>query len=311
MKKKNKVVVIAGPTAVGKSEAGIKLAQWYGGEIISGDSMQIYKGLDIGTAKVSPSEQQLIPHHLIDKKSPSESYSAAEFQEDADRLIDHLNDKNKLPIVVGGTGFYLRGLTRKLDFHNANVDELYRRNLETFAAEHGSEALHEKLKQVDPESAESIHYNNVKKIIRALEIYHVTGKKKKDFSFQEDNDSPYHLVLIGMTMERDLLYERINKRVDQMVEEGVIEEARWLYQNFPKDCQAAQAIGYKEFFPYFKGEYNKEAAIEILKRNSRRYAKRQLTWFRNKENMTWFHITEKNKNEKIQEMIRFTAGELQ
>ncbi|SDH54124.1 tRNA (adenosine(37)-N6)-dimethylallyltransferase MiaA [Alteribacillus bidgolensis] len=307
---KEKLVVIVGPTAVGKSEAGLELASHFQGEIISGDSMQIYKGLDIGTAKVSIEEQQSIPHHLIDKKDPSESYSAASFKQDAAQLITHINQKNKLPIVVGGTGFYIRSLTRGLDFHESPSDPSFREEMDTFKEQYGARALHRKLEQVDPVSARSIHHNNIKKVIRALEIHHLTGQKRKDFSNQDRYESPYHLVMTGLTMDRHALYKRINLRVDHMVEKGIINEAKWLYDNYSEDCQAAQAIGYKEFYPYFKGEYTLEDAIDLLKKNTRRYAKRQLTWFRNKERVEWFDITKENKQEKIKEMISYVEGKM-
>ncbi|MFB4162749.1 tRNA (adenosine(37)-N6)-dimethylallyltransferase MiaA [Alteribacillus sp. JSM 102045] len=307
---KEKLVVIVGPTAVGKSEAGIQLASHFNGEIISGDSMQIYKGLDIGTAKVSKEEQKGITHHLIDELEPSESYSAASFQHDAAKLITDIHRKNKLPLVVGGTGFYIRSLTRGLDFHESPSDPAFRQEMEAFAEHHGANALHERLEQVDPVSASSIHPNNIKKVVRALEINHLTGQNRKEFANQERNESPYHLVMVGLTMDRTPLYKRINLRVDKMVENGIIREAKWLYDNYSEKCQAAQAIGYKEFFPYFKGEYTKEDAILLLKKNTRRYAKRQLTWFHNKEKVEWFDITQGNKNKKINEMISFVEGKI-
>ncbi|WP_240375391.1 tRNA (adenosine(37)-N6)-dimethylallyltransferase MiaA [Bacillus piscicola] len=305
---KNKVVVIAGPTAVGKSEIGIELALHFGGEIISGDSMQIYRGLDIGTAKVTLAERKRVPHHLIDERDPAESYSAAAFQKEAKERIKNMNDDGKLPFVVGGTGFYIRALTRDLDLHETSADEGFREEMEQYAQTHGTQALHEKLQAIDYQSASRIHPNNLKKVIRALEINHTTGRKQREFSEQETQPSPYDLALIGLTMERDVLYRRINERVDQMVADGVMEEARWLFEYAPEDSQAAQAIGYKEFYSYFKGEYSIEQAVEQLKRNSRRYAKRQLTWFRNKEKMKWFDMTSMNKEEKIQEMIEYIEG---
>ncbi|SDH00603.1 tRNA dimethylallyltransferase [Alteribacillus persepolensis] len=307
---KEKLLVVVGPTAVGKSECGVLLAKHFHGEVISGDSMQIYRGLDVGTAKVTKEEQQGITHHLIDKKAPSETYSAAQFKEDAAQLITSIHKKNKLPIVVGGTGFYIRSLTRDLAFHKSPSDPAFRQEMEKAASEKGAHFLHRQLEEVDPKSAQVIHPNNIKKIIRALEIYHVTGQQRKEFSQQTDAQSPYQLVMLGLTMDRQLLYERINKRVDAMLQDGILEEAKWLYEHYPKDCQAAQAIGYKEFYPYFNGDYSLEQAVQALKKNTRRYAKRQLTWFRNKENVEWFDVTCESAVEKIEEMISCVEGNM-
>lgn len=302
------IVVIVGPTAVGKSEIGITLAQQFDGEIISGDSMQIYRGLDIGTAKVSPKERRIVPHHLIDLLNPSESYSAAAFKEDAKRLILELTSRGKLPFIVGGTGFYIRGLTRDLDFHETPQNPTYRKQLEAEAKKYGPRYLHDQLKKYDPKTAAKIHPNNVKKMIRTLEIFKETNHHR-DFEAQQEKESPYEVVMIGLTMVREKLYQRINERVDQMVAKGLIAEAKMLYDNYPATAQAAQAIGYKEFFPYFRGEISKEKAIDTVKRNSRRYAKRQLTWFRNKENVEWFDISQE-KQKKIQEMISRIEGKI-
>ncbi|MDQ0299215.1 tRNA dimethylallyltransferase [Salibacterium salarium] len=305
---KDKVIVIAGPTAVGKSEVGMQLASYFNGEIISGDSMQIYKGLDIGTAKVSKAERNQIPHHFVDELTPSDTYSAADFKQAAAEKIKEINSKGKVPFIVGGTGFYIRAVTRDLEFQDAPSDASFRKNMENIVAEQGVSVLHEQLKSVDEESARVIHPHNVKKIIRALEIYHLTGHTKQSFTEQENKDSPYDLVMIGLTMDRDNLYARINQRVDEMVDKGIIDEARWLFETFPPESQAAQAIGYKEFFPYFRGDCSMDSAVSQLKKNSRHYAKRQLTWFRNKEDVEWFEMTYENKHEKIQKMIRFIEG---
>ncbi|RSL33243.1 tRNA (adenosine(37)-N6)-dimethylallyltransferase MiaA [Salibacterium salarium] len=305
---KDKVIVIAGPTAVGKSEVGMELSKYFQGEVISGDSMQIYKGLDIGTAKVTKEERNNIPHHFVDELTPAENYSAADFKQAAEKKIRDINQHGKIPFIVGGTGFYIRSVTRGLEFQDTPSDESFRREMEHYAEEKGAAALHEKLKNVDQESARVIHPNNIKKVIRALEIQHLTGQKKQSFTEQEDKESPYDLVMIGLTMEREKLYARINQRVDNMVAEGIIEEARWLFDHFSPESQAAQAIGYKEFFPYFRGEYSMETAVFHLKKNSRHYAKRQLTWFRNKEDVEWFDMTNANVDEKIQKMIRFIEG---
>ncbi|WP_139368253.1 tRNA (adenosine(37)-N6)-dimethylallyltransferase MiaA [Evansella clarkii] len=298
-----KLIVIAGPTAVGKTDTGISLAKAFNGEVISGDSMQVYKGMDIGTAKVTPEEMDGIPHHLIDIKDPRDSFSAAEFQERARQLIEEINNKGKLPIIVGGTGLYLNAVIFDYDFSETEGDLEYRKEMEEFARQHGAEALHNKLKSIDPASYGQLHPNNVRRIIRALEVYKLTGKTIAERPGQPDK-SPYDTALIGLTMERELLYERINKRVDLMVDQGLIEEAERLYHAGIKDCQSVQAIGYKEIYEFLEGRLSREDAIELLKRNSRRYAKRQLTWFRNKMDLTWFDMTG-DREKKLKEIHQF------
>lgn len=299
---KEKVVVIVGPTAVGKTKLGVELAKKLAGEIISGDSMQIYKQMDIGTAKVSVEEMEGIPHHLIDFKEPRDSFSVAEFQSLVKPLITEINEKGKLPFIVGGTGLYINSVIYDYNFTEAPSNLSYRQSLESFVSEYGVLELHEKLKMVDPISYETIHPNNYRRVIRALEVYHVTKKTIHDFQSDQPNESAYDVVIIGLTMERTSLYERINQRVDLMIEAGLIEEVRTLYNQGIKDCQSVQAIGYKEIYDYLESKLTKEEAVELLKRNSRRYAKRQLTWFRNKLDITWFELNELNFPEKMQEI---------
>ncbi|MGY4689901.1 tRNA (adenosine(37)-N6)-dimethylallyltransferase MiaA [Salibacterium sp. K-3] len=303
---KDKVVVIAGPTAVGKSEAAVRLAAHVDGEILSGDSMQIYKGLDIGTAKVSEDERRGIPHYFIDERFPDQTYSAADFQQKAAERIKNINERGKLPIIAGGTGLYIRGVIRNLDFHDTPSDPDFRREMEQFAEKYGPQPLHDKLRDIDRQSAAEIHPNNIKKVVRALEIHHLGGQTKRPF--ESEASAPYHHLMIGLTMERSVLYRRINNRVDQMIEQGLVEEAKWLYDYYSPHVQAAQAIGYKEFFPYFEGRCSFDVAVETLKQHSRNYAKRQLTWFRNKEKVHWFDMTHGSLEEKIEKMIRLTAG---
>ncbi|UTR10786.1 tRNA (adenosine(37)-N6)-dimethylallyltransferase MiaA [Evansella sp. LMS18] len=298
-----KLIVIAGPTAVGKTDTGISLAKEFNGEVISGDSMQVYKGMDIGTAKVTPEEMEGVPHHLIDIKDPRDSFSAAEFQERARQLIEEINNKGKLPIIVGGTGLYLNAVIYDYDFSETEGDPEYRKEMEEFARQHGAEALHNKLKSIDPDSYGELHPNNVRRIIRALEVYKLTGKTIAERPRQPDK-SPYDTALIGLTMERELLYERINKRVDLMVDQGLIEESERLYNAGIKECQSVQAIGYKEIYEFLEGRLSREDAIELLKRNSRRYAKRQLTWFRNKMDLTWFDMAG-DREKKLKEIHQF------
>lgn len=305
---KEKVVVIVGPTAVGKTKLGVELAKNLNGEIISGDSMQIYKQMDIGTAKVSVEEMEGVSHHLIDFKEPRESFSVAEFQSLVKPLITKINEKGKLPFIVGGTGLYINSVIYDYNFAEAPSDLNYRQSLESFVSEYGVQELHKKLKVVDPISYETMHPNNYRRVIRALEVYHVTQKTIHDFQNVQPKNSTYDVAIIGLTMERTSLYERINKRVDLMIEAGLIEEVRTLYDQGIRDCQSVQAIGYKEIYGYLEARLTKEEAIELLKRNSRRYAKRQLTWFRNKLDITWFELNELNFLKKVQEIQKLIEG---
>lgn len=307
---KEKVVVIVGPTAVGKTKLSVELAKRLNGEVISGDSMQIYKGMDIGTAKITKEEMENIPHHLIDIKDPTESFSVAEFQELVQSLITKINHRGKIPILVGGTGLYINAVLQNYNFANVASDESYRLQLEKFVEENGPIALHEKLKDIDPKSYEEIHPNNYRRTIRALEVYHVTKQPISEYQNLQDEESPYDYVMIGLTMERDKLYERINQRVDLMLEQGLLEEVKSLYDRGIKNCQSVQAIGYKELYDYLDGVVTLEEAIEKLKQNSRRYAKRQFTWFRNKSNAIWFDMTDANFEQKIQEIEQLIEGML-
>jgi tRNA dimethylallyltransferase len=307
-----KLVVIIGPTAVGKTKLSIELAKRLNGEIISGDSMQVYKGMDIGTAKIKPEEMEGIPHHLIDIKEPAESFSVAEFQQMVRPLISEITKRDKLPMIVGGTGLYIQSVIYDYQFSDAPSDDNYRRRLEKFAQERGVVALHEKLKKIDPYSAERIHPNNVRRVIRAMEIFYCTGKTMTEWQKQQTPDLLYDVALVGLTMEREQLYRRINERVDQMMAEGLLDEVKTLYESGVRDCQSIQAIGYKEIYEYLDGYISLEEAIEQLKQNSRRYAKRQLTWFRNKMPVQWFDMTDlENFSTKVEEILHYIAGKLQ
>jgi tRNA dimethylallyltransferase len=306
--KREKVVVIIGPTAVGKTKLSIELAKRLNGEIISGDSMQIYRHMDIGTAKVKPEEMDGIPHYMIDIKEPTEPFSTAEFQQLVRRYIHEISEKGKLPIIVGGTGLYIQSVLYDYQFSETGGDEAFRRELEELAERNGPETVFEKLKEVDPLSAERIHPNNVRRVIRALEIYHMTGKTMTESLEAQNNELLYDAVLIGLTMDREKLYNRINYRVDLMMEEGLLEEVKRLYDNGIRDCQSIQAIGYKELYDYFEQKTTLQEAVEALKTNSRRYAKRQLTWFRNKMDVTWFDVT---NGEKTEEILQYIEGKLQ
>lgn len=293
-----KVIAIVGPTAVGKTSLSIELAKQFNGEIISGDSMQVYRGLDIGTAKVTAEEMEGIPHHLIDVRDVDESYSAADFQKAARKAIHEISDRGKLPIIVGGTGLYIQSLLwdYKLGNEGELEDDSLRAKYEAFAEENGNLALWEKLQLTDPLAAEKIHCNNRKKMIRALEVFELTGH-----SILEPKEQPkelYDSFLIGLNTDRSILYQRINQRVDLMVEQGLLAEAKNLAKN--PTVQAAQGIGYKEFFPYLSGGSSLEAALEEVKLHSRRYAKRQLTWFRNRMSVRWYDLIQ--QPEKIDEI---------
>ncbi|MFB6466730.1 tRNA (adenosine(37)-N6)-dimethylallyltransferase MiaA [Cytobacillus sp. Hz8] len=315
MSHKEKLLVIIGPTAVGKTKLSIELAKKYNGEIISGDSMQIYKGMDIGTAKIKVEEMEGIIHHLIDIKQPEESFSVAEFQELVRAKITEITSRGKLPMIVGGTGLYIQACIYDYHFSDAPSDEGFREELESRAQVEGNEILYQELQKVDPLSAERIHPNNVRRVIRALEIFHCTGKTMQEFQEQQRPGLFYDVALIGLTMERELLYERINLRVDQMVSEGLIEEVKQLYDHGLRQCQSIQAIGYKELYEFLDGRVLLPEAIENLKQNSRRYAKRQLTWFRNKMDVKWFDMSvaiEKQLfDKKIAEISSYIEGKLE
>ncbi|HDR7658543.1 MULTISPECIES: tRNA (adenosine(37)-N6)-dimethylallyltransferase MiaA [Bacillus] len=305
---REKVAVIIGPTAVGKTKLSIDLAKALNGEIISGDSMQIYRTMDIGTAKVTKEEMDGIPHYMVDIKNPEESFSVAEFQERVRKHIREITERGKLPIIVGGTGLYIQSVLFDYQFTDDAGDTMYREQMEKLALERGVEYVHKKLQEVDSESAERIHANNVRRVIRALEIFHTTGEKMSDQLEKQENELLYDVSLIGLTMDREMLYDRINLRVDIMMDQGLLEEVEGLYNRGIRDCQSIQAIGYKEIYDYFEDRVSLEEAVSQLKTNSRRYAKRQLTWFRNKMDVTWFDVT---GGEKTSEILRYIEGKLQ
>lgn len=293
----NKIIVIVGPTAVGKTYVSIELAKKLDTEIISADSMQIYKGMDVGTAKIKTEEMQGIKHHMIDLIYPDENYSVSDFKREAEKNIDEMISRGKVPVIVGGSGLYVNSLIYDLDFSNAKSNEKLRDYYTYYHKEHGEDALYEKLKKIDPESAKKIHKNNVKRVIRALEVYDLTGRK-----FSETNtdirkkSSKYDFILIGLRMDRKILYERINQRVDKMINEGLVEEVKSLLdKGFEKNLISMQAIGYKEIIEFLEGNITFEEAVNILKQNTRHFAKRQFTWFLKDENVKWFDIEDVNK----------------
>lgn len=277
-----KVLVLAGPTAVGKTELSLKLAEKLNGEIISTDSMQIYKYMDIGSAKISQEEMKEINHHLIDVVDPNVEFSVVDFKNKAQKVMDELIEHNKLPILTGGTGLYINALTCNMNFTEADKDEEYRKYLNELADEKGDKFIHDMLKEIDPISYNSIHYNNRKRVIRALEVYKVTNKPFSSFnSGEEFYNSEYDVYYYVLTMNREKLYERINRRVDIMFEKGLLDECIKLkkmgYNSF---MQSMQGIGYKEIFLYLENKITLEEAKNMIKQGSRNYAKRQLTWFR-------------------------------
>jgi tRNA dimethylallyltransferase len=311
LSEKEKVAVLIGPTAVGKTNLSVQLAHMLDAEIISGDSMQVYKHMDIGTAKITAEEMQGIAHHLIDIKEPSEPFSAAEFQKLARQKISEISRRGKLPMIVGGTGLYIEAVLSDYTFTEESGDPEFRAKMENLVQEKGHLYVYGMLKERDPHSAEKIHPNNIRRVIRALEVLHSTGKTKTDQTAEQKSGYLYDTALVGLTMEREQLYDRINRRVEQMMNEGLLEEVKGFYQSGLKDCQSIQAIGYKELYTYFAGVSGLEEAINALKQNSRRYAKRQLTWFRNKMKVQWFDMSEPVDNEKKKhEIFSYIAGKL-
>ena len=295
MMNKKTIVIVAGPTAVGKTGITIDLAKELNGEIISADSMQIYKHFDIGSAKPTKEEIGDVKHYLIDEIDPNDTFSVSDYREQAQKYIDEIIAKGKVPIITGGTGLYLNALMYNMDFSEAVKNEDLRKKLEIVAEEQGAEALYNQLKELDPSSAKRIHVNNVRKVIRALEVIMTTGKGINDFSTGPEENDEYNIILIGLTRNRKKLYARINKRVELMVDAGLLEEVKNLKEmGLSDDCQAMRGIGYKEVVPYLNGLYSKEQMISLIKQNSRRYAKRQMTWLRRYKNLKWFDYEDYN-----------------
>lgn len=287
-----KVLAIVGPTAVGKTALSIKLAHKFNGEIISGDSMQVYQGLDIGTAKVTKAEMDGVKHHLIDIRQIDERFSVADFVSAASELIQSITAAGRLPIIVGGTGFYLQALLSGLELGGDQYQDDHLRNqLLDEARTNGNETLHQRLSRVDPDAAAGIPVNNVRRVVRALEVYIKTGHR---FSEQQNAENQYDAFVIGLTTDRSLLYQRINERVDQMMKTGLLNEARHLYDEGGQEFQSGKGIGYRELFPYFEQRIPLDDAADLIKKDSRHYAKRQLTWFRNKTQPkpNWYNLVE-------------------
>lgn len=295
--KKPKVIVICGPTASGKTALSIELAKKIDGEIVSADSMQIYKDMNIGTAKPTQEEMQEIKHYLLDFVSPEERYSVANYKKDAKNAIKEIIKKGKTPIVVGGTGLYIDSLIYEIEYNDIKLDEKYREELEQIAEEKGLETLYNLANKIDPEAMKKISSNDRKRIIRVLEIYHSTGKTKTQQEKESRMNEPeFDYKVFAINWEREKLYERINKRVDIMLEQGLIKEVEELQKKYTKFPTAMQGLGYKEVVDYLNGKYDKEEMIEKIKMETRRYAKRQLTWFRKNKQTIWLNGEEKIQN---------------
>lgn len=290
---KRPLVILTGPTAVGKTALSIALAKAIGGEIISADSMQVYRHMDIGSAKITPEEMEGIPHYLIDVLEPDQEFNVVVFQELAKQAAAEIYSRGHIPIVAGGTGFYIQALVYDIDFTENDEDTAFRRTLEEQAKREGAEALYERLRTVDPESCESIHAHNIKRVIRAIEFYEKTGKKISEHNReQRQNDSPYNFAYFVLNDDRERIYERINVRVDLMMAQGLVEEVRALRESgCRKEMVSMQGLGYKELLSYLEGETSMEEAVYLIKRDTRHFAKRQLTWFRREKEVIWVDKT--------------------
>lgn len=288
---KLKLLVLLGPTAVGKTKLSIELARALSCEIISGDSMQVYRGMDIGTAKITEEEMGGVAHHLIDVLDPDEPFSVALFQEWCRKLIPEITDRGRLPFIVGGTGLYIESVCYEFQFTEAGADEDFRARQQAIADTHGAEALHAKLADLDPKSAARLHPNDVRRVIRALEVVHLTGETLSSQLERQQKQSPYELCLIGLTMDRQMLYNRIERRIDEMLRLGLVEEVQGLLRRgCSREAVSMQGLGYKEIVEHLIDNVPLEVAVEKLKRDTRRFAKRQLSWFRHMKDIAWIDV---------------------
>ena len=302
---KQKVIIIGGPTASGKTALSIELAKRIDGEIVSADSMQIYKEMNIGTAKPDKEEMQGIKHYMLDFLSPDKNYSVANYKKDAKKAIKEILEKGKTPIVVGGTGLYIDSLIYEIEYVDIETDFEYRKELELRAEKEGLEKLYEEAKKIDPEAMEKISSNDQKRIMRVLEIFKQTGKTKTELDKESRKEPEYDYKMFAIDMQRDVLYERINKRVDIMLEKGLVEEVESIYNKYNEFPTSMQALGYKEVVEYLENKISKEEMIEKIKQESRRYTKRQLTWFRKNKETIWL-----NGQEKVEKNIDIILEEL-
>ena len=308
-----KICILAGPTAVGKTEISLALAKSLCGEIISADSAQVYKYMDIGTAKLKEEEMQGIRHYMIDEVTPDMDFSVAQFREKAELYIKDINDRGKLPIITGGTGLYINSLLNNLDFTDSISDEVYRKEMQETAQVKGNEYVHAMLEAVDPASYKRLHPNDLRRVIRALEVYKHTGRPISYFQEESRKQPPrYDFAYITLTMDRRKLYERIDQRVDKMMASGLVEEVEGLIKRgYGRELNSMQALGYKEIADYLHGLITKDESVRILKRDTRHYAKRQLTWFRGDKRVNWVDVGSFFRKEVIVEnIIRYIAGKI-
>lgn len=310
---KKPLIILTGPTSVGKTALSISLAKAVNGEIISADSMQVYRYMDIGTAKITPEEMQGVPHYLVDEFDPDEEFNVVKFQAYAKKYINDIHNRGKIPILVGGTGFYIQAVLYDIAFTENDSDNSYRKELEQLAKEKGNVYLHMQLKQVDPASAEAIHPNNVKRVIRALEYYKLTGEKISEHNDEQRNKtSPYNYCYFVLNKDRAKLYEGIDRRVDIMMENGLLEEVKALAaRGYTKDLVSMQGLGYKEILSYLDGDCSLEEAIYVLKRETRHFAKRQITWFKREKDVIWVNKDEFQSDADILEHMLKTLREKQ
>jgi len=304
------LVVLVGPTAVGKTELSIELANKLDAEIVSADSMQIYRYMDIGTAKPTEEERKGIKHYMIDIINPDEDFSVADYQYMAKKHINDIHLRQKIPILTGGTGLYINAVCYNYTFSEYDKDDTLRKELNKQALEHGNDYLYEKLKKIDPASAEKIHPNNIRRVIRALEVYLKTGKP---FSYYEEMTKKqkilYELLMFGITMKREDLYNRINKRVEKMIEKGLVEEVKGLLSmGYSKELNSMQGLGYRQIIEHLEGKVSLDEAIYLIARDTRRYAKRQYTWFLRDKNIAWFDLSNEDKKKIIENIIKMIEG---
>ncbi len=305
MNEKKPLLIISGPTAVGKTELSLNICKEIGGEVINADSMQVYRGMDIGTAKIPPNERAGVPHHLIDILDPNENFDVVRFQTEAKKCIEDVLSHGHIPVLVGGTGFYIQAVLYDIDFSDEEPDEALRKELTEYASAYGEEALHKRLYDIDEASAKAIHPNNVKRVIRAIEFFEKTHTPISSHNDeQRKKESPYRFLYSVLTCDRNLLYERIDKRVDQMIDAGLVSEVQGLLdKGVTREMTSMQGLGYKEIAAYLAGEYDLNEAIRILKRDTRHFAKRQLTWYKREKDVTYFDKDEYESDELISKAI--------
>jgi tRNA dimethylallyltransferase len=307
---RKKLLVLLGPTAVGKTNISQTLAKQYNCEIISADSMQVYRHMDIGTAKASQAELEQIPHHLIDICEPDQSFSVSDYQLLATQAIQDIHQRGKLPFIVGGTGLYIQSVCYEYEFTEGGADEAFRLEQRQFAEQYGGEALLDRLRLVDPETADRLHANDQRRVIRALEVIHLTGITMSEQMRLQKRTTPYNLILIGLNMDRAQLYERIEQRIDLMLEMGLVEEVRQLMnRGYTENMTSMQGLGYKEIMAYLLGRISYEEAVYLLKRDTRHYAKRQLSWFRRMKHIHWLDLSDSEKiSENLDRIHAIIAG---